>query len=76
MVAAAELFHARSFEDVSTAEVCALAGVHPGSLYHFFPTKQELGLARPGLRCGCGVTVRVRRTRDAMPGASGEASAG
>ncbi len=45
MVAAAELFHARSFEDVSTAEVCARAGVHPGSLYHFFPTKQELGLA-------------------------------
>lgn len=45
VAAAADLFHARSFEDVSTAEVCALAGVHPGSLYHFFPTKQELGLA-------------------------------
>ena len=45
MAAAADLFHARSFEDVSTAEVCARAGVHPGSLYHFFPTKQELGLA-------------------------------
>lgn len=45
MAAAADLFHARSFEDVSTAEVCARAGVHPGSLYHFFPTKRELGLA-------------------------------
>jgi TetR/AcrR family transcriptional repressor of nem operon len=43
--ASTALFHSRSFADVSTAEICQEAGVQPGSLYHFFKSKHELGLA-------------------------------
>lgn len=43
--ASTALFHARSFSDVSTAEICQEAGVQPGSLYHFFKSKHDLGLA-------------------------------
>jgi TetR/AcrR family transcriptional regulator, transcriptional repressor for nem operon len=43
--AAGELWHARSFADVGVSEICEHAGVRKGSFYHFFSSKQELGLA-------------------------------
>lgn len=43
--ASTALFYARSFSDVSTAEICQQAGVLPGSLYHFFESKHDVGLA-------------------------------
>ncbi|AGA34715.1 Transcriptional regulator, TetR family [Thioalkalivibrio nitratireducens DSM 14787] len=43
--AARELIFTRSFEHVGTAEICEQAGVHKGSLYHFFRSKETLVLA-------------------------------
>jgi TetR/AcrR family transcriptional repressor of nem operon len=43
--AARELIHRASYASVSVQDVCAGAGVHRGSLYHFFPSKEALGVA-------------------------------
>ena len=45
VTAARDLVHAASLAEVSTEEVCRAAGVHKGSLYHFFPSKEALGVA-------------------------------
>lgn len=37
--------HEKGFTAVGVSEVCANAGVNKGSFYHFFPSKQDLGLA-------------------------------
>jgi TetR/AcrR family transcriptional repressor of nem operon len=42
---ARNLIHGSSFADVSVDEVCRVAGVNKGSLYHFFPSKEALGAA-------------------------------
>jgi TetR/AcrR family transcriptional regulator, transcriptional repressor for nem operon len=42
---ARELVHGSSYAAVSIEDVCSKAGVHRGSLYHFFPSKEALGLA-------------------------------
>lgn len=45
IVSAIELIYARSYGAVSVDDLCARAGVHKGSFYHFFPSKRELLLA-------------------------------
>jgi TetR/AcrR family transcriptional repressor of nem operon len=40
---ARDLVHGASLAEVSTEDVCRAAGVHKGSLYHFFPSKEALG---------------------------------
>lgn len=40
--AARELFYEQGYESASLKQVAAAAGVHTGSIYHFFPTKAEL----------------------------------
>ncbi|BCJ46014.1 TetR family transcriptional regulator [Actinoplanes ianthinogenes] len=40
---ARDLVHGASLAEVSTEDVCKAAGVHKGSLYHFFPSKEALG---------------------------------
>ncbi|MDY7087716.1 MAG: TetR family transcriptional regulator [Actinomycetota bacterium] len=40
---ARDLVHSASLAEVSTEDVCRAAGVHKGSLYHFFPSKEVLG---------------------------------
>ncbi|MEG3635023.1 TetR/AcrR family transcriptional regulator [Micromonospora palythoicola] len=40
---ARDLVHGASLAEVSTEEICKAAGVHKGSLYHFFPSKEALG---------------------------------
>ncbi|MBQ1072763.1 TetR/AcrR family transcriptional regulator [Micromonospora sp. C31] len=40
---ARDLVHGASLAAVSTEDVCRAAGVHKGSLYHFFASKQALG---------------------------------
>ena len=45
VTAARDLVHAASLAEVSTDDVCRAAGVHKGSLYHFFPSKEALGVA-------------------------------
>jgi TetR/AcrR family transcriptional repressor of nem operon len=42
---AQELIHERGYEAVGVAEICARARVNKGSFYHFFRTKENLGLA-------------------------------
>ncbi|GAA1408619.1 TetR/AcrR family transcriptional regulator [Catellatospora coxensis] len=42
---ARDLVHGTSLAQVSTDDVCRAAGVHKGSLYHFFPSKDALGAA-------------------------------
>ncbi|MFE7812321.1 TetR/AcrR family transcriptional regulator [Streptomyces sp. NPDC057433] len=39
------LIHGSSFADVGIGDLCREAGVHRGSLYHFFPSKEAVGLA-------------------------------
>ncbi|WP_436885787.1 TetR/AcrR family transcriptional regulator [Nocardiopsis dassonvillei] len=45
MRVARDLIHGSSFAEVSVEDICKEAGVHRGSLYHFFPSKERLGLA-------------------------------
>lgn len=45
LATARELFHSRSYGDVGIKEICAIAKVPKGSLYHFFPSKQDLAMA-------------------------------
>lgn len=40
--AATELFWSRGYEATSIAEICERARANPGSLYHFFSTKEAL----------------------------------
>lgn len=40
--AALELFWFTGYERTSLAEICGKAGANPGSLYHFFPSKQAI----------------------------------
>jgi TetR/AcrR family transcriptional regulator, transcriptional repressor for nem operon len=42
---ARDLIHGTSLAGVSIEDICAAAGVHRGSLYHFFPSKEALSLA-------------------------------
>lgn len=42
---AAEAWHERSFDGIGTAEICRRAGIHKGSFFHFFPSKDDLLLA-------------------------------
>jgi len=42
---AATLFHSQNYCDVGVAAICKAAGVSKGSFFHFFPNKQELGVA-------------------------------
>jgi len=45
IAAARELFLAKGFDGTSVAEICRLAGVSNGALFHQFPTKEDLGFA-------------------------------
>lgn len=42
---ASTLFFAGTFHSVGITELCKAAGVHKGTLYHFFPSKTELLVA-------------------------------
>lgn len=44
IVAANSLMLARSYTATSVDDICVQAGVSKGSFYHFFPTKEDLGL--------------------------------
>lgn len=43
--AAMRLFHAKGYQSTSIADLLKEAGANAGSMYHFFPTKQDLLLA-------------------------------
>jgi len=45
VMAAMELFWAKGFQSTSIADILSRTQVHSGSLYHFFPGKQQLLLA-------------------------------
>ncbi|WP_418317213.1 TetR/AcrR family transcriptional regulator [Piscinibacter sakaiensis] len=45
VVAAMELFWQKGYQSTSIADLLQRAGVHSGSLYHFFPGKQDVLLA-------------------------------
>jgi len=40
-----DLFGRKGYQSTSIADILLAAGAHSGSLYHFFPTKQDLLLA-------------------------------
>ncbi|SCL21638.1 transcriptional regulator, TetR family [Micromonospora nigra] len=42
---ARDLIHGSSYAEVSVEDICAAADVRRGSLYHFFASKEALGLA-------------------------------
>jgi TetR/AcrR family transcriptional regulator, transcriptional repressor for nem operon len=42
VAAALELFMTMGFERTATGDICRLAGINKGSLYHFFPSKTKL----------------------------------
>jgi TetR/AcrR family transcriptional repressor of nem operon len=44
LAAALDLFCERGFTAVGTQDICQLAGVMKGSLYHFFPSKLDVAL--------------------------------
>jgi TetR/AcrR family transcriptional repressor of nem operon len=43
LAVARDLVHGASLAQVSTEDVCRAAGVHKGSLYHYFSSKEALG---------------------------------
>jgi TetR/AcrR family transcriptional repressor of nem operon len=43
LAVARDLVHGASLAEVSTEDVCRAAGVHKGSLYHYFSSKEALG---------------------------------
>ena len=45
VLAAMELFWEKGYQSTSVADLLQRAGVHSGSLYHFFPGKQDVLLA-------------------------------
>ncbi len=45
LFAALELFASKGYQSTSIADILQRAEAHSGSLYHFFPTKQDLLLA-------------------------------
>src|SRR6476659_3942789 len=45
ILAALQLFAEKGYESTSVADVLRTAGVNSGSLYHFFPGKQDLLVA-------------------------------
>lgn len=45
LAAAIDLIWTHSFGSVGVDQICAQAGVHKGSFYHFFPSKTDLVLA-------------------------------
>ena len=55
---AIDLVHSRSYEAVGVSELCARAGVHRGTFYHFFRSKRDLTLA--------GLDLLQERTRLAV----------
>ncbi len=62
--AAAALCRARSFDDVSVAEICARAGVAKGSYYFYFERKEDLLLLVAGFGLNA-LTVEVERPENA-----------
>jgi AcrR family transcriptional regulator len=42
VAAARELFWEKGYNSTSIADILSRAGAHSGSLYHYFPTKQEI----------------------------------
>jgi TetR/AcrR family transcriptional regulator, cholesterol catabolism regulator len=42
LAAAAKIFSARGYEGASLREICAAAGILPGSMYHYFRSKEDL----------------------------------
>jgi TetR/AcrR family transcriptional regulator, transcriptional repressor for nem operon len=55
LLAAMKLFGEKGYLSTSVADILKEAGAHSGSLYHFFPTKQDvlvavLGMYRDGIR--------------------------
>ncbi|MGZ5934188.1 MAG: TetR/AcrR family transcriptional regulator, partial [Rhizomicrobium sp.] len=42
VMTAMRLFSEKGYESTSVAEILRAAGANSGSLYHFFPTKQDL----------------------------------
>lgn len=45
LLAAAELWHANSYDAIGVAEICAAAKAQKGSFFHFFKTKEDLAVA-------------------------------
>lgn len=42
LTAAAACFADKGFHQTSTADLCAAAGISPGNLFHYFPSKQAI----------------------------------
>lgn len=65
--AAHELFAARSFDDVTVAEVAARAGVSPATVARYFPAKESLLFADAELRTAALRAAILARPRRETP---------
>ena len=52
VLAAMELFWEKGYQSTSVADLLQRAGAHSGSLYHYFPGKQDVLIAVLDLYCG------------------------
>ena len=50
-LAAMELFWEKGYQSTSVADLLQRAGVHSGSLYHYFPGKQDVLIAVLDMYC-------------------------
>ena len=50
---ALDLFHGRGFKGVSMEDVASAAGIKKANLFHYYPTKEDLGLAVLCRRTDC-----------------------
>ena len=52
VLAAMDLFWEKGYQSTSVADLLQRAGAHSGSLYHYFPGKQDVRIAVLDMYCG------------------------
>src|ERR1700744_2635319 len=68
-LAAAEICIARDgFRGASTADICKEAGISPGHLYHYFPSKEAIlsAMTEAGMEQGAGRFSEMMQSEDAV----------